>query len=107
MKGGEQVPAGAKPAPTSAGPPADKLGAVQTQPQFESLSARPPAAGLSSPFATPVEGGGVFSSSPLFLDGEGGGDNARIGADDETAWLERDKEQREQRERVRREEEER
>lgn len=105
-KGGGKASAGAKPAPTSASPPAEKPGVVQTQPKFESMSARTSAAGLSSPFATPVEGGGLFSNSPSFLDGRGEGD--RTGeADDAAAWLEREKEQREQRERARREEEER
>lgn len=108
MKGGGKVPAGAKRAPTSASPPAEKQGVVQAQPLFDSLSAaRPSAAGLSSPFATPV-GGGLFSNSPSFLDGEDGGDKARAGEEDEAAaWLAREKEQREQRERARREEEER
>lgn len=105
-KGGGEAPAGAKPAPTSANPPTEKLGVVQTQPLFDSLSVGPPAAGLSSPFATPGGGAGVFSSSASFLDDEG--NQARTGADDEgAAWLEREKEQRERRERARREEEER
>eukprot|EP00903_Cladosiphon_okamuranus_P009223 g8806.t1 len=107
-KGGGKEPAGAKPAPTSASPPSEKVGVVQTQPQFESLSARTPAAGLSTPFATPSDGGGLFSNSPSFLDDEDGSGKTRAGEKDEAAaWLEREKEQREQRERARREEEER
>lgn len=107
-KGGGKAPAGGKPATTSATPSAEKLGAIQTQPLFEPVSARPAAAGLSTPFAAPVEAGGLFSNSRSFLDGEIGGDTARAGEDDDAAaWLEREKEQREQRERARREEEER
>lgn len=110
-KGGGKEPAGAKPAPapTSAAPPAEKPGVVETQPLFDAPSTRPAAAGRSSPFATAVEGGGLFSNSPSFLDGGDGGDRARAGAeeDEAAAWLEREKAQREQREKARREEEER
>lgn len=107
-KGGGKEPAGAEPAPAPA--PASAFPPVSEKPGvFEAPSARPPAAaGRSSPFATPAEGGGLFSNSPSFLDGEDGGDQARAGEEDEAAaWLEREKAQREQRERARREEEER
>eukprot|EP00752_Nemacystus_decipiens_P009599 g8576.t2 len=108
-KGAGKGAAGAKPAPTSAVPPPEKPGVVQAQPLFEAPSARPPAAGLSSPFAaTPAEGGGLFSNSPSFLDGEDGRDKAKAAEEAEAAaWLEREKAQREQREKARREEEER
>lgn len=105
-KGGGKAATDAKPVPTSTNAPkakAEKKGTSETQSLFESPPGRAPAVGLSSPFATSGGSSGVFSSSPSFLDGHG-----KANAGDEAAdWLEREKEQRDERERARREEEER
>ncbi len=95
-KGGGKAATDAKPVRTSANPPktkTEKQGTVETQSLFESPPARAPTVGLSSP----------FESVPSFLDGD---DKADAG-DEAADWLEREKEQRDQRERARREEEER
>jgi len=94
--------------PTSTNAPkakSEKQRAVETETQalFESPPARAPAVGLSSPFATSGGPSGVFSSSPSFLDVD---DKANAGGE-AADWLEREKEQRDERERARREEEER
>ncbi|CAM9412406.1 unnamed protein product [Scytosiphon promiscuus] len=103
--GNGAAPSVGKPAQTTAPPPTPTKGTpatVQAQPRaFET-----PTAGLSSPFAAPPVGGGAFSTDSR---GPGAGSvGGDVGAsDDEAAWLEREKVQREERERARREEEQR
>lgn len=106
MKGGGEAPTDAKPVPTSTNAPkseAEKQGTVQKQSLFDSPPAKAPAVGLSSPFGTSGAGSGVFAGSSSFLDR----DNKANTGDEAADWLEREKEQRDQRERARREEEER